>query len=275
MRTRSILILIDPMDDAASAEDAFDLAEIHDLHMRIVVVGVAPGSVVTSYRGQSLQEWAARRDDIMRKLERKAEEMEETLQRRGISGDVARHLVEERDLAGLAAIHARYVDLPMLTGGRTPWHRNLTTGLIFQSGRPLLVVPPNRKPPLAPKRVVVAWNGRLEAVRALHASLDLLSTADQVAVVMIDPSFSEWGSGQEPGFDIAGMIARHRIPTEVYRLEAKGREPGILLLDKAAEISADLVVMGAYGHSRMWEWVLGGTSRHMLMQADIPVFMMH
>lgn len=277
MRIKTILQFVDPSDKNRHLEDALELAQTNDLHLRVVVVGIAPDGPATLYTAYALRGWGERREKAVRDIEKAVEDIEQLLQEKGVSGDVAHYLCEERDLAALAGIHARYVDLPLWrpNGQSDTWHRNLLAGLIFQSGRPLMAVPGDMRPSIDPKCVVVGWNGRLEAVRAVHASLDLLAAAERVAVVMVDPSFGQWGNGQEPGFDIGGMLARHGIRTEIIRMGSNGREPGMLLREKAREIDADLIVMGAYGHSRLQEWVFGGTSRHMLTEGDFPIVMMH
>ncbi|WP_099867428.1 universal stress protein [Pararhizobium haloflavum] len=277
MRTKSILQFVISGEDKHHLDDAVNFAEANGLHLRIVVPGIVPEDPIALETTRGLRNWSERRTKVLHEMEQLAETMEQTLQNRGVAGDVSHHLCEERDLATLAGLHARYVDLALWRKPAAPSkrHQQLLLGLIFQSGRPLMVTPDGRQPTIEPKRVIIAWNGRLEAVRAVHASLDLLSAADQVSVAMIDPSFAQWGNGQEPGFDIASLLARHTIPTDVIRMESKGREPGILLGEKAQEFGADLIIMGAYGHSRLREWVLGGTSRHMLSETAVPIMMMH
>jgi nucleotide-binding universal stress UspA family protein len=81
------------------------------------------------------------------------------------------------------------------------------------------------------------------------------------------------GHGQEPGADVARHLARHRAHVEVRRLSSGGEDVGRLLLSRAAAFSADLIVMGAYGHSHLREWIFGGVTRTALREAELPVLM--
>jgi nucleotide-binding universal stress UspA family protein len=118
----------------------------------------------------------------------------------------------------------------------------------------------------------VAWNARREAIRAEADALPLLVKAEAVEVLVVDHE-RHAGHGPEPGADIARHMARHGAQVEVRRLSSGGEDVGRLLLSQAAAFRADLLVMGAYGQSRLSEWMFGGVTRTVLREAGIPVLM--
>ena len=126
------------------------------------------------------------------------------------------------------------------------------------------------------KRVLVAWDSSREAARAVNDSLPLLARADAVHVVSINPRGHKPGElDRLPGADICLQLARHGVKAEAQHLVATDIEVGDLLLSRAADMGADLLVMGAYGHSRWREIVLGGATRQILGEMTVPVIMSH
>ena len=104
-------------------------------------------------------------------------------------------------------------------------------------------------------------------------AVPLLVRAAAVEVLIIDPDRSRGDHGQEPGADIARYLARHGAQVQVRRLSSDGEDVGRLLLSQAAAFGADLLVMGAYGHSHLREWMFGGVTRTVLYEAGLPVLM--
>ena len=122
---------------------------------------------------------------------------------------------------------------------------------------------------------VIAWQPTREAARALHDALPLLREAKTVDVVMIDPVVSESRYGQEPGADIAGHLARHGLQVNVVTHVLRQETVATALLRHAAESGAQLLVAGGYGHSRLREWALGGTTRELLQAISTPILFSH
>jgi nucleotide-binding universal stress UspA family protein len=119
----------------------------------------------------------------------------------------------------------------------------------------------------------VGWNARRESIRAVADALPLLVKAEAVEVLVVDHERDPSGHGQEPGADIARHLARHGAQVGVLRLSSDGKGVGHLLLSQAAAFGADLLVMGAYGHSHLTEWLFGGVTRAVLREARLPVLM--
>jgi nucleotide-binding universal stress UspA family protein len=177
------------------------------------------------------------------------------------------------------ALHARYADLTVI-GQANPDSDSMTPSdlpetVALASGRPVLAVPyvGVKKPP--GKVVMLCWNASREAARAATEALSLLKTADKVIVLAIDARRSNDGHGDEPGADVATWLARHRVNVTVQRDTAADADVGNIILSRAADHDADLIVMGLYGHSRAREFILGGASRTILASMTLPVFMAH
>lgn len=183
----------------------------------------------------------------------------------------------EGDLFDLAALHARYVDLTIV-GQRDPDGDDelpLADHLVLDAGRPVLVVPFAGTFDRPIERVIVAWNASREATRAVNDALPLLQTAKKVTVLAVNPNGGLDGHGDLPGADICLHLARHGVAAEAKAVKADDMHAGAMLLSRAADEAADLVVMGAYGRSRVREIVLGGATKHVLGHLTCPVFMSH
>ena len=197
----------------------------------------------------------------------------------GQAGVSAEWRVSHADTVTALNVNARYADL-LVTGhsedGSVSWFGMAATKHIaLESGRPVLVVPCGAKVTSLGQRVLVAWNGSREAVRAVHDALPLLVHASFVQVVVINPQVGYGEHGAVPGADICLHLARHGIKAEAYVGHSDSQAIGAALLTQATAIGADLVVMGAYGHSRFRELVLGGVTRHLLQHLRVPMLMAH
>ncbi len=184
----------------------------------------------------------------------------------------------EGERAALVIESARLADLVLLASGEsgsdTPTGES-SSRIMLECGRPVLLLPPTPMDEDAGSRVLVAWNGRREAVRAVHDALPLLESADEVKVVMVNPGADAPDSGDLPGSALCQHLARHGVKAEAQEVKARGQSDGAALLSLAEKEKANLVVMGAYGHARWRELVVGGVTDHVLRHAKIPVFLSH
>jgi len=146
---------------------------------------------------------------------------------------------------------------------------------MLSSRIPCLVLPPHWGNSVVFDRIVIGWNGSFEATRALHGALPLIQLAKQVVLIngAAHAPRDDQVSVREP--DPILYLRHHGIAAKSHDLHVPAGEAGKGLLQKAREVGADLLVMGAYGHSRIRERVLGGATRHVMANADIPVFMHH
>jgi len=173
------------------------------------------------------------------------------------------------------ATHSRYSDLTVLSRRRPiegATRLSLAHSVVFASGRPVILLPPTPPRTIA-RRVLVGWNASREATRAVSDALPFLVRAEAVQVLIVDPDPSFAGHGPEPGVDLARHLARHDVRVDVRVVDSGSAKTGSTLLTRASAFRADLIVMGAYGHSRLTEFVFGGVTRTALYEADLPVFL--
>jgi nucleotide-binding universal stress UspA family protein len=186
----------------------------------------------------------------------------------------------DRGALGAMRVSARYADLVVVgqpdpdraTEDRMPGY--FAEDLVLSAGRPVLLVPYAGHFAAVGSRVLVAWNASREAARAVTDALPLLQRAKSVEVVAFEPQRSGADHGAEPGADIALYLARHGVKVAAARQQA-GIDVGSQILSRAADSDADLIVMGAYGHSRGRELVLGGATRSLFQAMTVPVLMAH
>jgi nucleotide-binding universal stress UspA family protein len=150
----------------------------------------------------------------------------------------------------------------------------LPATLVTRCVRPVLLVPPQAAPHVPMRTVMVAWNGSPGASRALAFALPMLRDAVKVYVAVCNPELDRVEVGAEPGADLATYLARHHRHVEVLQVDSND-ETGSALCALARKRGADMMVAGAYGHSRFHDWVLGSTTRSLIEQTAIPLLMTH
>jgi nucleotide-binding universal stress UspA family protein len=144
--------------------------------------------------------------------------------------------------------------------------------LLMQSGRPVLVLPCHGSPPDQCRSALVAWDGSREAARALHDAMPLLRQAHRVTVLSVERVCT---AARQPDTDVVAHLARHGISVTVARVTVEDLAVSEVLLNHAADMGADLLVAGGYGHSRLREAVFGGVTRDLLRHMTIPVLFSH
>lgn len=181
-------------------------------------------------------------------------------------------------LTELVAARARYADLVVLPKPYSehsgPEAEAVIEAALFEGMAPVLVVPQSGLKSAAPKRVVLAWNQSREALVAARRALPLLKQAETVTITVIDPP-THGPERSDPGGLLCQMLVRHGVKAEVSVLARTLPRVSDVLHRTCRDLDADLLVMGAYGHSRFREAILGGATRNMLEQAELPVFMAH
>lgn len=182
-------------------------------------------------------------------------------------------------LPELFSINVRHADLSILPqppdGSLAFSQEMLVERALYASGRPTLIVPLADGASARPETVLAAWDGSQEAARAFNDALPILQLARRVVVMAARPDRRAHDYGEVPGADIAIHLSRHGIETEVRRVDETRASIGALILEQATELGAGMIVMGAYHHSRLREFVLGGPTRTVLEHMTIPVFMAH
>jgi nucleotide-binding universal stress UspA family protein len=198
---------------------------------------------------------------------------EKVCEHHGVSGEWRSQRIEPpEDLI----VHARYAALSVVVRSdaeETPLV-GLPERLVLASGRPTLLVPPTFDPEgLVGRRIALAWNASQEAARAVWDAMPFLSSAEVVEVLIVDHDRYPDKFGTEPGADLARHLARYGVEINVRPISSKGGDVGTVLLDTTMEVSADLLVLGAYSHARVTEAIFGGVTRRALREAKVPTLM--
>jgi nucleotide-binding universal stress UspA family protein len=175
------------------------------------------------------------------------------------------------------SLQARYADIVVI-GQSDPSDdsgiaMDFPERLVLASGRPVLILPNTGRFPDVGKRILVAWDASREATRAITNAISFLRFADSVYIVAVNPKSSK--NDSIPNEEIVRYLSRHGVRAEVKESCGVEIDAGNELLSRASDLSADLIVMGCYGHSRLREWVLGGATRIMLESMTVAVLMSH
>ena len=266
-------------DGRADHRPAFDLAMklTRETEGHLDVLCLAPTAPDTLYAADMsvdmLQDLAVRAREEAGALKSEAEEM---LEKEGVSAAVRAAPVRFSEITSIVGREGRFHDLIILPRpfpsepGDTA--EDALDGALFETNAPVLVCPPTSVGRLG-RKVLVAWNGDQEAMRAIRAAQPILKTAEQVEVVMVDPRRTN--DPASPGFALMAMLTRQGVNAVLAPITKTADTVSETLRQKALEMGADLIVMGAYGHSRFRERLLGGATREMLQKANVPVMMTH
>ncbi|MGO4637737.1 universal stress protein [Mesorhizobium sp. SEMIA 3007] len=276
MAFKTILSVTGPHMSDDDLKLAADLCDEIGAHLAVLAVAIAAPPPVGEYAAIVSEDWLKERQVDETLLKKRVTAVSAFLAGRALSADVSSEYPEVGGADERIGRRARYADItvigPELLAGET-LKGKVIEGALFSSGKPLLIVPSGSRATLKPKRVLVAWDARLEASRAVRESLEMLIGADQVRLVMVDPVEDEYHHGQEPGADAAAYLARHRVKVMIDRLPSSNHSIADVLRQHAIDIAADLMVMGAYGHSRLRERIFGGVTRSMLEEQSLPILM--
>ncbi|OAN76430.1 hypothetical protein A8B78_02795 [Jannaschia sp. EhC01] len=284
MQNATILILVGKHFDESDLARRLEALRTIAAHAVVFIVGERPPfpyyALGVPMYGTTVipPEW---QDEITANeaaLKEKADQVEQLLARHDVSGEVTTLACEVGQVSAAIARAAMVCDMAVIGDDLrepTPFFRQVTNGVLFDSPIGFIL---NDKAPstaLAPETVFVAWNTELNAARAVHQTLPLMRSAKEVIVGIFDPVMTEYGDGEEPGADLAKWLTHHGCTVTVRQFPSGGHEIGEAILEHSKECGADLVVMGAYGHSRAREAILGGTTRTMVEQTGQAVFMAH
>jgi nucleotide-binding universal stress UspA family protein len=279
MMLKDILVHVDyPEQSNGALEAAIHLARRFNAHLSGLHV-TSLFHYVAAHDVWVAGLWEECKDDLRTAAKRAQEQFEAATTRAGflsdwhhVDGDPTYAILDYGRVVDLVVLGQPAENVPLIT-------REISDKAPLAMGRPVLFVPATGISGSLGKRVLVAWKNTREAARAVNDALPLLTQAEQVTVMAVDaPDRAATGEDNQidaPCADIARHLARHGVKTEAKRDTTSSQSAGERLLDVAQRQGADLIVMGAYGHSRLKEIVLGGVTRHMLTHATVPVLMSH
>lgn len=255
---------------------AAGLCEEVGAHLAVLVIGLAAPPPIGAYAAVVSEGWFQERQLDLAKLQARTDTVSGLLASMTVSSDVTSEYQEIAWADEAIGRRARYADITVLGPeglASEEIKANVIEGVLFHSGKPPLLVPEGAAPTLKPRRVMVAWDSRLECSQALARSLPLLAEAGEVHLALVDPVESEEEHGAEPGADAAAYLARYGVRVTVDRLPSQDRTVAAVLRQHVVDTAADLLVMGAYGHSRLRQRIFGGVTSSMIEEPPVPVLM--
>jgi nucleotide-binding universal stress UspA family protein len=278
MDYKTIVTFVRDFEAERSALDtAAAMAEARGGHLTVVCLGIdrtQPGAYYAGANAIALQHSLAEAQADSSAIEAKVRDLFKGRARCNIIPVTA----QIGAVGPLVADFSRYADL---TVALKPYGESrgvediaVVEGALFGYRTPVLVVPSAVASDVAPKSVVIAWNESLESLTAVRAAMPFLAKASSVNITIIDPP-KHASDRSDPGGNIAEMLARHGIRSDISVLAKTMPRVSDVLVRHVRDTDADLVVMGGYGHSRFREAILGGATRNMLEIAPVPVLMAH
>ncbi len=259
---------------------AAGLARLHDAHLEVLALGVDRTQIGYSYLGGGgvLMQVALDRAEAEARAVEAAAKTTLEAEGLGLRWSVEGAVAQAGGLGELVALRARFADLVVLPQpygkGASADSEAVLEAALFEGQAPVLVLPDAHTLTRLPERIVIGWNQSREAMVAVRRALPLLKAARRVEIAVIDPPH-HGPERSDPGGMLCQMLVRHGVKAEVAVLARSMPRISDVLNRHLREIDADLLVMGAYGHSRFREAILGGATRNMLEQAEVPVFMAH
>ncbi|WP_135504207.1 universal stress protein [Roseovarius aestuariivivens] len=271
--------LSDPALVQPTLETAMAMGSRLDAHLDVMALGVNRTPTDMYFAGASAISVQSTLDQCTEEAEAIAKAAREALSALpDLAWSCEPHVAHMADLGRVVAARARFCDAaiqPTPYGeGRGAEMEPLTESILFEGRAPTLILPAGMSGMHTPRQVMVAWNESPEALTAIRAALPLLKEADRVKVVVVDPPAHEPGRS-DPGGALSQFLVRHGLRVEIDILSKSLPRVADVLIRHSRDTDADMIVMGAYGHSRFREAVFGGASRAMLEQCPLPLLMAH
>ena len=284
MPYKTILVLL---NDTARTQQLLDASSsiARQFEAHLIGLYILPAAKVYSDVGMlaAPMVFEGYRDFFKSKLENTRKAFETRVKQDGLKAEWRTVDSDYPDIAESAIAHSRGADLVVISqidrGQDGNIERDLVVRLILESGRPVLIIP--KQGHFAPRgegiaeKAIIGINGTKESSRAMFDALPLLRLVKETRLVWVDPYRQSGEAGEVPGAEEAAVLSRHGIKVVAEPMMTDGHNAGEALLMRANDLGADLLVMGAYAHSRMREFVFGGATRHVLEHMKIPVLMSH
>lgn len=277
MGYKTILTVITQPGQTAQLDAAVALARREDAHLDVFCLGVDHTQTGYYYAGASAYVFQEAIDRAMASAEALETEVRGHLGAQDIRWSAESAVAQMGGVGALIAQRARFADLVVLAQpygeGAAPDAEAVVEAALFDGNCPVLILPHGKSDVAGiGRRVIVAWNQSDEALTAIRRARPILKSADLVEITVVDPS-PHSPEGSDPGGALCRMLTRHGVKAEVAVLAKTLPTVSEVLNRRAAETGADLIVMGAYSHSRLREAIMGGATRHMLERAKVPVLM--
>ena len=278
MKNTTALFVIDLKTSDKIIGNWAEAATENQTHLSCLIVGLAPmlpfyAYGYPPYGGVTIPDnWGEMLNDTHKAHNDRVGQIEALLAHHGTSGDVRAVQCATVDIKHIVAQQARVSDIVHVASNlrdSPEIMREVGYGVLFHSPVGLIL---NATPSSSPKRIFVAWDSSATAARSLHVALPYLKDAKEVVVACFDATIND---DVDPGTDVAAWLSHHGCNVTVSQHSSGGLEIGKCIQSRAREFGADLIIMGAYGHTRTYEAVFGGTTVSMMEQAELPVLLAH
>lgn len=284
MKNSSLLVVLGKSARPVDLEPLSESARERNLHLIVLILGEMPPIPVYTYGTGEYEAyalpvgWQDNVDRLNTELEALRAETSEYLANQGASADVRVVSGEAAALRGAVARAGLTCDT-IIIGNDLRKDEDLFADVVraalVKTSAGVMLNATGSIAALQPKSVFVAWKDGIPAARAVRASLPVLRGAENVTVALFDPVTTRWQDGENPGTDVAVWLTHQGCNVTVQQYPSGDQEIGIVMMKRARESGADLIVMGAYDHSRLRETVFGGTTRTLIHQQDFPVLLCH
>lgn len=269
--------LTDLAEDAPALGFAIALSDAQDAHLQVMSLGIDRTPNTYYEIGSNAIVMHAAIEEAHARMAEIQKSANASLAQSGVRWEVVNSVSSSAGLGRTVALQARLSDVAVVGlpyGTRQhPEDSLVLEGLLFEADCPTIIVP-EAAANARPKAIVIAWNESAEAIRAVRAALPLLQAAKTVHIAIVDPP--ETGPDRsDPGGALAVYLARHNVRCDIQVMTRQGCKISERLSRHVTETGSEMLVMGAYGHSRFREAVLGGATRDMLEHSNVPVLMAH
>lgn len=274
---KDIIVSLSPGASRDLAGDyAISIAEAFGAHIAGIAFAYDPVLPASVMGGISADVFDVQRQENEKAAKAAIGLFETSAKRAGVSAESRMLTATIAGAADTFASLARRFDLavvPQVTPDTIAPDELLMEAALFESGRPLLIVPYIQKTPLDLNRVICCWDGSRTAARAIADAMPFLYKAKAVDLVIVGKG--KMNEKELSGADMGAHLARHGMKVDVKRIPAADVDVANVVLSYAADSGAEFVVMGGYGHSRLREYILGGATRGILASMTVPVLMSH
>lgn len=276
MAFKTILTVLTSDRQMPQLDAAVTLARAEDAHLDVFCLGVDHTQTGYYYAGASAYVFQESIDRSIAEAAALEAAVRERLAAEDVRWGAESAVAQIGGVGSLIGMRARFADLAVLGKpygeGRPADAEAVVEAALFEGCCPVLIVPDAGLAPDYDRRILLAWNQSSEALAAARRALPLLKRAEAVEVAVIAPSPSG-PERSDPGGALGQWLTRHGVRTEIAVLAKTMPRISDILGRRATETGATMIVMGAYGHSRFREAILGGATRNMLEQATVPVLM--
>jgi nucleotide-binding universal stress UspA family protein len=257
-------------------KEVIQLAAVEGVHLNILVLGLVRAVPMVAAPGVPDFYYSEINQQIIDAGKARVKELNALVAAESLSATISLECHDPAIIEQTVLRHAMFCDATVFQN-QSVLNNDLKTrafnGALLDTSTCVLVLGAESTQLPVVKTVMYAWNGEPQAAKAIHQSLNWINGPAEARVVLVDPD--EYSMGPNPGDELAAYLTRQGLTVTVDRLPGGRRDVSEVLLEHAVDTNADLLVMGAYSHSRLREWFLGGTTRDILLNAPIPVLMAH